>query len=109
MLRARRLNLTAQPLGFTGDDVCNIPLSLDFESMADDPDFEINCGNDADSENAAAIGELLDRTARASPEEKVLNSLLYWLIDLAYKVSLTHTLNPTPHPLTRIPNPHPHI
>ena len=32
--------------------------------------------------HAAAVGQLLDRIARASPEEKVLNSLLYWLIDL---------------------------
>jgi len=43
------------------------------------------CGDEADAENSAAVGELLDRIARASPEEKVLNSLLYWMIDLSYK------------------------
>ena len=35
-------------------------------------------GGAARAYNVAAVGELLDRIARASPEEKVLNSLLYW-------------------------------
>lgn len=39
--------------------------------------------------HAAAVGQLLDRIARASPQEKVLNSLLYWLIDLTYKEMLS--------------------
>ena len=39
-----------------------------------------------DEEDEAAIADILDRIARAGPEEKVLNSLLYWLLDLCYKV-----------------------
>jgi len=73
------LNHTEQPLGLMGPDDCN-PAPID--------GFVVECGADADEENAAAVGELLDSIARASPEEKVLNSLLYWLIDLCYKVML---------------------
>lgn len=45
------------------------------------------------AEHGALIGEdaiasLLDRIARAGPEEKVINSLLYILIDLGYRVML---------------------
>ena len=41
-----------------------------------------------DEPNAPAVAELLDRIARAGPEEKVINSLLYWLIDMSYKQML---------------------
>ena len=37
---------------------------------------------------AAEVGVLLDNIARASPEEKVLNSLLYWLLDISFKAML---------------------
>ena len=36
----------------------------------------------------SAIALLLDRIARAGPEEKVINSLLYILIDLSYRAML---------------------
>ena len=73
------LNYSGVPLGRMGPADCN-----EYE----DPDFGVMCGESADEEHAAAVGELLDRVARASPQEKVLNSLLYWLIDLSYKVML---------------------
>eukprot|EP00966_Prymnesium_polylepis_P003095 70966-Prymnesium_polylepis.1 len=34
---------------------------------------------------SSTVGRLLLRITRAAPEDKVLNSLLYWLLDLAYK------------------------
>ncbi len=43
--------------------------------------------DEEEAENRAAMGRLLDRIARASPEEKVINSLVYWLLDMAYKAS----------------------
>lgn len=35
-----------------------------------------------------AIAGLLDRIARAAPEQRVTNSLLYWVLDLSYRVML---------------------
>ena len=97
------LNQTGMALGQSDAEDCNViydydalagesvmPLMVgeDGSSAVDGTEYVPLCGDEADEENAAAIGELLDRIARASPEEKVLNSLLYWLIDLAYKVML---------------------
>ena len=73
------LNFSGVPLGQMGPADCN-----EYE----DPELGVMCGESADEEHGAAVGELLDRIARASPQEKVLNSLLYWLIDLSYKVML---------------------
>ena len=106
------LNTTGMPLGQSEPEDCNIIEWLamndndvdvdDVEgggsggggggggsssSSSGDVAYEPSCGDEADEENSAAIGELLDAIARASPEEKVLNSLLYWLIDLSYKVT----------------------
>jgi len=44
--------------------------------------------SDASGEGDAAIAGLLDRIAWAGPEERVVNSLLYWVIDLCYRVML---------------------
>ena len=77
------LNATGVPLGSLGPSDCNdVPddAAEAFDSYYDDDDdfpFEVQCGQSASEENAAAIGELLNCIARASPEEKVLNSLLY--------------------------------
>ena len=83
------LNMTDMALGQSEPEDCNI-IYADEEEDEEMPeayaDYEALCGDEADYENSAAIGELLDRIARASPEEKVLNSLLYWMIDLTYKV-----------------------
>uniref|UniRef100_A0A7S4EV14 Uncharacterized protein n=2 Tax=Chrysotila carterae TaxID=13221 RepID=A0A7S4EV14_CHRCT len=46
-------------------------------------------GQEISAKDEAAIAGLLDRIARASPEEKLINSLLYWLMDMCYKVALT--------------------
>jgi len=85
------LNMTDMALGQSEPEDCNI-IYADEEEDEEMPeayaDYEALCGDEADYENSAAIGELLDRIARASPEEKVLNSLLYWMIDLTYKVML---------------------
>ena len=68
-------------LNQTGEGLGNCPVGPDEEDGC-----EISYADD--DENFQAIGELLDRIARASPEEKVLNSLLYWLLDLSYRSML---------------------
>ena len=91
-------NYTGNPLGYSGESDC-------VDAPPDEEPGLVLCAEAADKENAAAIGELLDRIARASPEEKVLNSLLYWLIDLLYKVmqegEVIQPWNPEPYILKR--------
>lgn len=82
------LDQTGMALGTTGVLDCNVIFVDDDDDPSLLDDYDPSCGDEADEENSKAIGELLDVIARASPEEKVLNSLLYWLIDLCYKVML---------------------
>jgi len=94
------LNATGEALGSCPEFGVGYLDSGDIDS---EPPCEISYADD--EENSAAIGELLDVIARASPEEKVLNSLLYWLIDLAYKSMLEGEVfkawDPEPYVLRR--------
>ena len=48
----------------------------------------VGCGTEGCEVESSAMALLLDRIARAGPEEKVINSLLYILIDLTYRAML---------------------
>ena len=50
-----------------------------------DSDDSGGCSTEGCEVESSAIALLLDRIARAGPEEKVINSLLYILIDLTYR------------------------
>ena len=53
-----------------------------------DSDDSDGCATEGCEVECSAIALLLDRIARAGPEEKVINSLLYILIDLSYRAML---------------------
>lgn len=48
----------------------------------------VGCGTEGCEVESSQMAFLLDRIARAGPEEKVINSLLYILIDLTYRAML---------------------